>query len=409
MPEILPFIPLGIIGIITWSLWGIRRLYGANYKPFQGSYNATTSVVVPVYMEDPDILIRAIKSYLANNVGEVVLVVDSKDTASIENIRKNFPSQTFPKVRLIITDEPGKRPALAWGITEATGEIIVLSDSDTAWAPNLLEEILKPFTDPNVGGVGAKQSVEDYQKSIVWRIENWLLDLRYIDFVPGMSVDGVVSCLSGRTAAYRRSLLLPILPELTGETFLGKACIGGDDLRLTHLLLSRGYKTVYQSTAQARTVYSGRLSNFVRRKIRWSRNSYRGNLRAFWQGWVWRKSWILPVSMFHATITPYTLAIGGLATLYLALTSPGAETTLFGFAFNLPLLWLVASIGGRSFKGFSHLRQVPRDLSLAVIMTFLMLFVMVPVKVFSLATMNRQGWVGTRKSPGPDSLGASIA
>ena len=401
MPDILPFIPLGIIGIITWSLWGIRRLYGANYRPFQTSYTATTSVVVPVYREDPEVLVRATKSYIANNVDEVILVVDSGDTVNIENIHKNFPLNAFPKVKLMITDEPGKRPALAWGIREATGEIVVLSDSDTAWAPNLIEEILKPFNDPNIGGVGAKQNVEDFQKSIVWRIENWLLDLRYIDFVPGMSVDGVVNCLSGRTAAYRRSLLLPILPELTGETFLGKTCIGGDDLRLTHLLLSRGYNTVYQSTAQAKTVYSGGLNNFVRRKIRWSRNSYRGNLRAFWQGWAWRKSWILPVSMFHATITPYTLAIGGLATLYFALTSPGTLTTLFGVAFNLPLLWLVVSIGGRSFKGLSHLRQVPRDLALAVIMTFLMLFVMVPVKIFSLVTMNRQGWVGTRNSPKP--------
>jgi len=326
-------------------------------------------------------------------------VVDSGDTRNIENIRKNFPFPKYPKVKLIITDEPGKRPALAWGIREATGEIVVLSDSDTTWAENLLGEILRPFNDPEVGGVGAKQNVEDFQKSIIWRIENWLLDLRYIDFVPGMSVDGVVNCLSGRTAAYRRSLLLPILLELTGETFLGKICVGGDDLRLTHLLLSRGYKTVYQSTAQARTVYSGRLSNFVRRKIRWSRNSYRGNLRAFWQGWIWRKSWILPVSMFHATITPYTLAIGALATVYFALTSPGAETTLFGVAFNFPLLWLVVSIGGRTFKGLSHLRRVPRDVSLAIIMTFLMLFIMVPVKIFSLATMNRQGWVGTRNSP----------
>jgi len=401
MANILPLISLGLIGIITWSLWAIRRLYGATYKPFQEPYNTTTSAVVPVYMEDPEVLRHGIRSYLANNVGEIILVVDSQDTRSIETIQKNFPITTYPNVKLMVTDEPGKRPALARGIREAAGEIVVLSDSDTAWAGNLLEEILKPFNDPEVGGVGARQNVQDFQKSIIWRIENWLLDLRYIDFVPGMSVDGVVNCLSGRTAAYRRSLLLPVLPELTGETFLGKTCVGGDDLRLTHLLLTRGYKTVYQSTAQAWTVYSGRFGNFIRRKIRWSRNSYRGNLRAFWQGWIWRKSWILPVSMFHATITPYTLAIGALATIYLALTRPGTETTLFGVAFNLPLLWLVASIGGRSFKGLSHLRRVPRDLYLAVIMTFLMLFVMVPVKIFSLATMNKQGWVGTRRNPQP--------
>src|SRR5438552_12553802 len=166
-------------------------------------------------------------------------------------------------------------------------------------------------------------------------------------------------------------------------------------------MLIQGYKTVYQRTAEAYTVYSGGFGSCVRRKIRWSRNSYRANLRALWQGWVWRKSWILPVSIFHATITPYTLAIGALATAYLALSQPGTATTVFGIAFNLPLVWLVASIGGRSFKGISHLRRVPKDVSLAIVMTVVMLFLMVPVKLFSLATMNRQGWVGTRNSPKP--------
>ncbi len=380
MASILPFIPLGVVGTITWSLWALRRLYGATYKPFQGTFRSTTSGVVPVYMEEPDVLLRAIRSYLANNIGEVILVVDWKDSLNIENIRKNFPPEDFPNVKLVVTEVPGKRPALARGIREATGEIVVLSDSDTSWAENLLEEILKPFSDPEV---------------------DWLLDLRYKDFVPGMSVDGVVNCLSGRTAAYRRSLLLPILDELTGETFLGKTCVGGDDVRLTHLMLIRGYKTVYQSTARAQTVYSGGFRLFVRRKVRWSRNSYRANLRAFWDGWVWQKPWILPVSIFHATITPYTFALGALATLYLALTHPGTVTTIFGVAFSFPLLWLIFSISGRSFKGLSHLRQAPGDLSLAIIITFLMLFVMIPVKLFSLVTMNSQGWVGTRQAPKP--------
>src|SRR5256886_2570396 len=225
MVSILPFIPLGVVGTITWSLWALRRLYGTTYKPFRGIFTSTTSVVVPVYMEDPDVLLQAIKSYLANNIGEVILVVDHKDSLNIENIQKNFPHESFPNLKLIVTEEPGKRPALVRGIMEATGEIVVLSDSDTSWAGNLLEEILKPFIDPQVAGVSARQNVKGAEKTVIWRIENWLLDLRYIDFVPSMSVDGVVNCLSGRTAAYRRSLLLPILAELTGETFLGKTFI----------------------------------------------------------------------------------------------------------------------------------------------------------------------------------------
>src|SRR5256886_9367540 len=147
MVSILPFIPLGVVGTITWSLWAIRRLYGTTYKPFRGIFTSTTSVVVPVYMEDPDVLLQAIKSYLATNIGEVILVVDHKASLNIENIQKNFPHESFPNLKLIVTEEPGQRPALLRGIMDATAVIVILLDSDTSQADNVLEEIFKPFSD----------------------------------------------------------------------------------------------------------------------------------------------------------------------------------------------------------------------------------------------------------------------
>src|SRR6266699_2372388 len=106
MVEILPFIPLGIIGSMTWSLWAIRRFYGATYKPFQGAFTATTSAFVPVYMEDPEVLLQAIESYLENKVGEVILVVDYLVTLYIENIQNRFPASSFPYIKLIVTKDP---------------------------------------------------------------------------------------------------------------------------------------------------------------------------------------------------------------------------------------------------------------------------------------------------------------
>src|SRR5437879_10184143 len=112
MAEILPFIPLGIIGSMTWSLWAVRRFYGTTYKPFQGGFTATTSVVVPVYMEDPEVLLQAIESYLENKVGEVILVVDYKDTLDIENILKRFHEPSFTNIKLTVTSAPGEGRAL---------------------------------------------------------------------------------------------------------------------------------------------------------------------------------------------------------------------------------------------------------------------------------------------------------
>src|SRR5437899_5690877 len=185
MAEILPFIPLGIIGSMTWSLWAVRRFYGTTYKPFQGAFTATTSVVVPVYMEDPEVLLQAIESYLENMVGEVILVVDYKDTLNIENIQKRFPGTSFPNIKLIVTRDPGKRPALARGIREATGEIVILSDSDTSWARNLLAEIPKPFVDPESARISARRPVASRNEPMIWRTENWLVNIRTITLIPG--------------------------------------------------------------------------------------------------------------------------------------------------------------------------------------------------------------------------------
>jgi hypothetical protein len=59
-----------------------------------------------------------------------------------------------------------------------------------------------------------------------------------------MARKGAVSCLSGRTVAYRRSVALEVLPELVNETFFGRPCVSGDDGRLTwlvhHGLVQRG-------------------------------------------------------------------------------------------------------------------------------------------------------------------------
>ena len=51
---VLILIPVGIIGFWRWGLWLIRKLVGLRYHPLQPSgYTTSTSIVTPVYNEDP--------------------------------------------------------------------------------------------------------------------------------------------------------------------------------------------------------------------------------------------------------------------------------------------------------------------------------------------------------------------
>ena len=48
--------PLGIFGLISWSIWLFRRTMSHRAKPLRNNYTTTTSLVVPVYREDPEVL-----------------------------------------------------------------------------------------------------------------------------------------------------------------------------------------------------------------------------------------------------------------------------------------------------------------------------------------------------------------
>jgi len=46
-----------------------------------------------------------------------------------------------------------------------------------------------------------------------------MIDVRYLDYVRAQARSGAVACLSGRTVAYRRSVVMPVLEHLQDEFF----------------------------------------------------------------------------------------------------------------------------------------------------------------------------------------------
>ena len=245
------YVPLALAGMVVWGLWLYRVILSKRARPVVNDFSTTTSVIVPSFHEDPDILMRCLDSWLAQNPTEIFIVLDVKDTEAYERI----DALKEPSVRPILFRHAGKRSALSRGIREATGEVLILVDSDTTWEPGMLAAVQMPFADPAVGGVGTQQNVYQRTTSVWRRVADWMINLRYYDYVPAMGAAGAVACLSGRTAAYRRSVVVPLLPNLEDEFFLGRRCVSGDDGRLTWLVLGAGFKTVHQSSARALSMF----------------------------------------------------------------------------------------------------------------------------------------------------------
>jgi cellulose synthase/poly-beta-1,6-N-acetylglucosamine synthase-like glycosyltransferase len=383
--ELRHLVPLGFVGLISWSVWLLRFTLSRVYRPVRPGFAATTSVVVPSYREDPDILVRCLDTWLAENPTEVIVVPDVEDLEVIRRLHER--AEADPRLIVVPFAHHGKRSALGVGIRKATSEILVLSDSDTMWEPGLLPEVLAPFRNQKVGGVGTRQNAYLPKTSVWRRVADWMIDVRYLDYVRAQSLAGAVACLSGRTVAYRRSIVLPVLEHLEHEFFLGRRCVAGDDGRLTWLVLGSGYKTVYQSTARAVSMFPDTGRAFLKQRLRWSRNSYRCYFTAMWKGWLWRQPFICQLSVLQVMFTPLTM---GFAMTYLAIWVLHPQLYVAAIAVS----WLLM---GRALRGISHLRQRPGDIWLLPLVAIMTIIVALPVKTYAFLTMNTHGWL-TRRS-----------
>ncbi|MFF3563434.1 glycosyltransferase [Streptomyces sp. NPDC002574] len=370
----LVYLPLGILGLVRWTFWLVRRAPASLYRPVSGDFRLPMSIVVPVYQEDPEIFALAIESWLANDVEEVVLVIDVTDQAC-QDIAARYP------VTVVITDVPGKRDALVRGWEACTTELVALVDSDTIWADDVAAEACKPFADPKVGGVGTRQNVYN-PRGFLQRVNDMFLDYRYFDENAAQSRMGrAVSCLSGRTAVYRRKLLLEISEDFMAETFMGVPCMSGDDKRLTTLILERGHLAFMQRSARVWSTFPGTVRIFLKQRLRWARNTWRSDLRALSRRWVWRHPF-LAFTMIDKGVSSFTLLF---SPIFMTLAIVRED---WFFVACLAGWWWIS----RSMKILPHLVRKPS--SFFLVPGFVVVsFVMAVVKLCALATIRKQRWL----------------
>lgn len=372
-------VPLALAGFIVWTLWLYRFVLSRLARPIVNDFTTTTSVVVPSYHEDPDILMRCLESWRAQKPDEILIVLDVADTDAYERL----VALDDPRVTPILFKHAGKRSALGVGIRAAKFDILVLTDSDTSWQPGLLKAVQRPFADSEVGAVSTQQNVYERRTSVWRRIADWLVNLRYYDYVPAMGRAGAVACVSGRTGAYRRSVVLPVLDNLENEFFLGRRCVSGDDGRLTWLVLASGYKTVHQSSARALSMFPASFRAFAKQRIRWSRNSYRCYLTAVWKGWLWRVPLVTKVTVLQILLTPVTMGIT-IGYLVFSRLEPTWQSAALAAA------WMMIA---RGIRGISHLRRHPFEVLLLPLVTLTVILIALPIKLYAFVTMNKQGWL----------------
>jgi hyaluronan synthase len=385
---------LGPFGLWRWGVWSLRKIGGWRYRPLTPTATGlSASVVIPVYKEDPDYFLKSLHSIAAEGPNAIIAVIDHGDHECIA-LFSQFQKADPQTRHLIITPKPGKRAALVDGIRQAQSDVVILVDSDVVWEQGVLAKILAPFADPKVGGVGTRQNVDlpawQWQPAaislfIAARIFDLYLDMRYLDEMRFLGRQGHrFTCLSGRTAAYRRAALTePVLVGLEQEFFRGREVISGDDKRLTNLVQSQGWLLRYQENARVYTHGAGILK-YQKQRLRWTRNTWRADITTLSSGWLWRWSEkAFAFHMFDRVVMQGWTSL--LSPLYFGVLLWHQN---YSAALGLVAWWLFS----RALKVWPSLRRDPINwLLLPIFILATHLFAI--QRVYAFFPMEKQGWI----------------
>ncbi|MFF8426497.1 glycosyltransferase family 2 protein [Streptomyces sp. NPDC016566] len=388
--------PFAVFMTMVWSLWIIRILLARRYKPWKRPWQTTTSVIIPVVDEPEDLFRSVLQRITEQQPTEVIVVINGRRNPVLEDICTDMG------VDWRWTEIPGKRNALRVGLEDATGEIAVLVDSDTIWTTDTLTELVKPFRDPEVGGVTTRQRILDPGRSVLTRWADWLESVRCHYSMPAMSVVGTVGCLPGRTIAFRRSILEDCMEDFLNEKFLGVFLEVSDDRTLTNYTLKAGYKSVYQSTSLVYTDAPLELRKLAKQQYRWARGSQYNTLRMFW--WMLRHAKMLWLFYIADILVPFVL-LGTFASWAVAAwrrDKPGIynqlplpHTPWHALVFVLGLAALMSRIS-MAIRFGRHFAYRPKDMVFLPVFMIINTLLLLPVRLLGFFRMAHNASWGTR-------------
>ncbi len=325
-----------IVSVIIYKICTVRNFTDADFFTFYGivvtayilsrfalaeSYKYVrpkneflpkVSVVIPAYNEEEYIrktLLHYILSDYPKDRLEVIVVNDGSKDRTEEIVTKVMQDNSETSIKLVsLPENRGKRRALAAGIREAAGEIVVTNDSDSFVHPDAIRKVVQPLQDENVGGVTGHADVYNWKDNLLTQIQYIRYFVAFRVYKSAESLYNSVVCLSGCLAAYRRSVLMQFLDEWENQKFWGRSCTYGDDRSLTSFLLRRGLKALYEPTAKTETVVPRSMSKFWKQQLRWKKSWLR---ETFLVGrFMWRKHPMMALSFYsNAFLTVFSFII----------------------------------------------------------------------------------------------------
>ncbi len=394
-PEIYMF---AVYSGLIWALWVLKIVLSSRYRPFTGEFHGSTSVVVPVVDEPLDLFRDVLGRMVEQRPDEIIVVINGARNEALQTVCEEFA----PLVRWVHTPIPGKRNAVMIGTELSIGEITVLVDSDTVWTEGTLSELVKPFADPQIGGVTTRQRILEPERSWITRWADWLENSRALYSMPAQSVLGQVGCLPGRTIAFRRSIMTRVMDRFMTERFMGVFLEVSDDRTLTNLTLKEGFRTVYQHTSLCFTDAPLQVKKLFKQQLRWARGSQYNTLRML--PWMLGHAPLLAVFFVMDIVLPFLLFGVVAGWIYRALSGQGYNfyqgiLDEYGVQSGVVMvlaLMLVSSVLSMAIRQIRHLSEKPSDFFRLPVFIIVSTVFLMPIRLIGFFRMGHASGWGTR-------------
>ena len=253
------------------------------------------SVIIPAYNAESTLAacLKALDSQSMPREDYEVIVVDDGSTDGTSRIAKRF------NINFIFQKNQGPAVARNRGANAAVGDIILFTDSDCVSDHNWIQEMVRPFNNPDI--IGVKGAYKTRQTSLAARFAQAEFEDRY-DLLQKYHYIDMIDTYS---AAFQKDVFLKI-----GGFDEGFPVANNEDTDLSYRLVASGYKLIFNPRAFVYHTHPDTLIKYLTVKF-W---------RGYWRMVVYRR---YPDKAVKDTYTPKVVKIQTLLT-----------------AFSLPLLCL---------------------------------------------------------------------
>jgi len=241
------------------------------------------SILIAAYNEE-EIIITKLQSILDSDYPSAsyeILIGSDASTDQTNLLVTQFDSQHPGVIRFYpFKTRRGKPNIMNHLATEATGEILVLTDANVLFDPYTLTELIRPFSNSKIGLVDTQMNNLGMKKEgISYQEKAYISREVRIKYLEG-SLWGTMMGPFGGCYAIRRQLFEPIPPTYLVDDFFLNMCV-----------LDKGFFAVNNPAARVYEDVSNDLSIEYRRKIRIATGNFQ-NLSHFahllWPPWKGR-------------------------------------------------------------------------------------------------------------------------